>query len=94
MKGYLTYWHNRNIEADKMRAQKEEEEEFNSRIRQLVITELNAMSNMLNDLLIHEEQRLRESKDLIVIWRTMPLQYTKLSLERRAKIFDAETYSL
>jgi hypothetical protein len=85
---YFTYWHNRKIEEKRIFAQKQEEKEFNARIRELVLSELTGMSNMLKDLLTHEETRLKESKTLIEGWKTLPLQYTKMSLQRRAKVFD------
>jgi hypothetical protein len=99
---WLTFRHNRKIEEQKNKeanereeqkrlAQKKEEDEFNARIGGLVRTELEFFSYNLSRLLTLKENDIARHEAITKAMLNYTLQYPKLSLERRAKIFDTES---
>jgi hypothetical protein len=92
----FTYWQNRKIEEQKNKnairlenqriiAEYKKEEEFNSRIRELVLLELRTYSGLLNGLL-HTTTISEHKVGWEVVLKT-PSKYTGMSLEKRVSVF-------
>lgn len=101
----LTHRHNREIEEKKNEgirkleeqkrlAQKHEEEEFNTRIRRIVNSELVFISRLLDELLTNDEQHLKGESALYRTIKNYPREYITMSLERRAQVFNANSLFL
>jgi hypothetical protein len=87
----LTFRHNREIEEQKIRAQQKKEEDFNSRIREIVRFELERFSHLCDDLIGSPREAIERYREA---WKTaisFPTEYTKMSLETRATVFSPES---
>jgi hypothetical protein len=92
----LTYRHNRKIEEQKNKnaiklenqktiAEIKKEEDFNSRIRELVLLELRTYSGLLGNLL--QTEAISEHKASWEVVLKTPSKYTSMSIEKRVSVF-------
>jgi hypothetical protein len=95
----LTYRHNRKIEEQKneyarrleeqrINTEHRKEEEFNARIRELVLIELKNHSDLLYGLLYTAETAMEKYKSGWEVVVKTPSRYTSMSLEKRISIFN------
>jgi len=87
---FLTYKHARAIEEQKRLAQKEEENQFNARIRAIVRTELLLISASLDGVSPELDAFNFEQKVDEYTSQFYEREYPKMSLERRASAFSPE----
>ena len=85
---WLTFKHNREVEKDKRSAEKQEEE-FNA-IREIVNFELNGTSGIPKSLLTKQADPI-QYRSLYGTLKDFHRRYTKLSIEKRVKVFDASS---
>jgi|SRR5689334_373481 hypothetical protein len=100
---HYTYSNSRKIEVYKDELERVNENAFNERIKNLVLYELKAYSNLLETILtsskrVNEQDssspRRVDSSDLSsikVLLHTHPKNYVLMSIERKAKVFNAES---
>ena len=81
------------LEEDKRAQQLKEEEGLNTRIRDLVFYELVAFSSVLGSLRNARDNTLRDHRGLYSVLIGYQREYGKISLEKRAKIFNKNTLS-
>jgi hypothetical protein len=80
--------HSREFSEQRIKAEHRKEEEFNSRIRKLVLLELKNYSNLLDGLLRTAEASIEEYKSGWEVVVKTPSLYISIPLETRVSIFS------
>jgi hypothetical protein len=74
-----------------VRSKQKKEEDFNSRIREIVRFELERFSSLYGILIDSPREDVERCREEWIIAISFPTEYTKMSLETRATVFSPES---